>query len=73
MSSQAEGMQQLMGFFKVEDLRAESAGGGARGHERLNPRTYRQNRIGRDGRFATDEASSNRDSVNEAERDFVRF
>jgi methyl-accepting chemotaxis protein len=73
MSSQAEGIQQLMGFFKVEDLRAESAGGGARGHERLHPRAYRQNRTGRDGRFATDEVGSNKDSVNEAERDFVRF
>jgi methyl-accepting chemotaxis protein len=73
MSSQAEGMQQLMGFFKVEDLRGESAGGGARGHERLHPRAYRQNRTGRDGRFATDEVASNKDSVNEAERDFVRF
>lgn len=73
MSSQAEGMQQLMGFFKVEDLRSESAGGGTRGHERLHPRAYRQNRIGREGRFATDEVASNKDSVNEAERDFVRF
>ncbi len=73
MSSQAEGMQQLMGFFKVEDGRTDAVAGGTRGHDRLHPRAYRRNRVGRDARFATDEASSNKDSVNEAERDFVRF
>jgi methyl-accepting chemotaxis protein len=73
MSSQAEGMQQLMGFFKVENGRTDAAAGSTRGHDRLHPRAYRQNRAGRDGRFATDEVDSNKDSVNEAERDFVRF
>jgi methyl-accepting chemotaxis protein len=73
MSSQAEGMQQLMGFFKVENGRTDSAAGGTRGHDRLHPRAFRQNRTGRDGRFATDEVASNKDGVNEAERDFVRF
>jgi methyl-accepting chemotaxis protein len=73
MSSQAEGMQQLMGFFKVEDGRQDSALGGTRGHERLHPRAYRQNRTGRDGRSATNEVVSNKEGASEAERDFVRF
>jgi methyl-accepting chemotaxis protein len=72
MSSQAEGMQQLMGFFKVEDGR-DSAAGGTRGHERLHPRAYRQNKTGRDGRFATSEVVSNKEGASEPERDFVRF
>jgi methyl-accepting chemotaxis protein len=73
MSSQAEGMQQLMGFFKVENGRTDAAAGSTRGHDRLHPRAYRQNRTGRDGRFATDEVASSKDSASEAERDFVRF
>jgi methyl-accepting chemotaxis protein len=73
MSSQAEGMQQLMGFFKVEDGQADAVSPGPRGHERLHPRTYRQNRSGRDGRFSEEEVASSKASASEAERDFVRF
>jgi methyl-accepting chemotaxis protein len=73
MSSQAEGMQQLMGFFKVEDGRADAVSPGPRGHERLHPRTYRQNRSGGDGRFSEEEVASSKASASEAERDFVRF
>jgi methyl-accepting chemotaxis protein len=73
MSSQAEGMQQLMEFFKVEDARQDSSVGGTRGNERLHPRAYRQNRIGRDGRSKADQDAASTANVNEDERDFVRF
>jgi len=73
MSSQAEGMQQLMEFFKVEDARQDSAVGSPRGHERLHPRAYRQNRTGRDGRSATDRDAASGANASEDERDFVRF
>src|SRR5208282_1112389 len=73
MSSQAEGMQQLMGFFKVEDGRPDSVAGGTRGHERLHPRAYRQNRTGRDGGSSANQDRASKASDSEAEREFVRF